>query len=161
MLQVRLQEQFPAEVPRLHRKAARWYREQNDPVDAIYHLLAGKSWEEAAALIESVALHELEQSGEDSRLLRWLQQLPEAVVQQHGTLLAVYIRLASIALPSAEVESLLARVETNLSSTPPENAGPVQETLDEIEQIRRVWAENDQDVWAYLQVERMIPRGEC
>jgi len=60
---------FPLRFRAFIAKAAKWYRAQNDPIDAIYHLLAGKSWEEAAVLIEKVALHELKQSGEDSRLL--------------------------------------------------------------------------------------------
>lgn len=132
-LRARLHEQFPAQVPGLHLKAAQWYQEQDDPTSAIHHLLAGKAWEEAAALIENAALRELEQFGEDSRLLRWLQQLPEAVVQQNKALLAVYIRLASIALQPAEVESLLARIESEKTG-----AG-------EIQKIRRLWVKNDQE----------------
>ena len=40
-----------------------------------------------ALLLEEMALQELEQYGEDSRLLRCLQELPESVVQKHKTLL--------------------------------------------------------------------------
>src|SRR5512143_890144 len=97
-----LQVQYLAKIPRLHRRAAEWYRAQNAPADVVYHLLTIQAWEEAAALIEHLALRELEQSGEDSRLLRWLQQLPESVVQQHKTLLFVYARLAGSALPYTE-----------------------------------------------------------
>lgn len=114
MLYSQLQLQFPAEIPRLHRRAAEWYSAQNAPADAVYHLLAIQAWEEAAALIERMALRELEQTGEDSRLLRWLHQLPENVVQQHKTLLFVYVRLAGAALPQSEVEGFLARVEANI-----------------------------------------------
>ncbi|HPL29194.1 MAG TPA: hypothetical protein PLG21_14180, partial [Anaerolineae bacterium] len=114
-----LQEQCPAEIPRLHRQAAQWYQAQNAPADAVCHLLAIEAWEEAAVLLESVALRELEHLGEDSRLLHWLQHLPEAVVQQHRALLALYVRLAGIALPSTAVESLLARTELSMAARSP------------------------------------------
>jgi LuxR family transcriptional regulator, maltose regulon positive regulatory protein len=144
MLQTQLQEQYPTEIRRLHRKAAKWYRARNAPVDAVFHLLASEDWEDAAALIESVALHELEQLGEDSRLLRWLQQLPEIVVQKHKTLLAVYIRLARITLPSTEVDNFLTRIEKNITYTSAEKqTSEMQETLAEIHRIRGLWATNN------------------
>src|SRR5207245_632230 len=79
------------------------------PPDAVFHLLAIQAWEEAAALIDNMARLELEQFGEDSRLLSWLLQLPESVVQRHISLLSVYIRLAVMALSSQEAERILAR----------------------------------------------------
>ena len=87
MLRSQLQELYPTEFRRLHRKAAKWYRTHASPAEAIHHFLLSKSWSEAAALIEDVALSELEKAGEDSRLLRWLPQLPETVIQQHKILL--------------------------------------------------------------------------
>ncbi|MEW6405415.1 MAG: LuxR C-terminal-related transcriptional regulator [Chloroflexota bacterium] len=147
MLHTQLQELYPTEIPRLHRRAANWYSAKNAPADAIYHLLASEAWEEAAALIESVALNELEQFGEGPRLLRWLQQLPEAVVQQHKTLLLLYIRLAKLYLPPTEVENFLTRTEANIATTPPlERTQAAQETLSEIQQIRRSWVTNNQPV---------------
>jgi LuxR family maltose regulon positive regulatory protein len=139
MLNSQLQVQFPAEIPRLHRRAAEWYRARNAPADAVYHLLTIQAWEEAAALIEHLALRELEQSGEDSRLLRWLQQLPESVVQQHKTLLFVYARLAGSALPHTEVERFLTRVEANITRKTAEELTPdEQEVLVDIRQLRQI-----------------------
>ncbi len=144
MLRNQLQMQFPADIPRLHRRAAEWYRTQNAPADAVYHLLAIEAWEEAAALIESMALRELEQLGEDSRLLRWLQQLPEAVVQQHKTLLFVYVRLAWVAMSRTDVERFLARIETNIARKPvTEQTSDEREVLAEIQRIRHSWATGD------------------
>jgi LuxR family maltose regulon positive regulatory protein len=141
MLCSQLQMQFQAEIPRLHRRAAEWYCSQNAPADAVYHLLVIEAWEEAAFLIESIALRELEQFGEDSRLLRWLRQLPEAVVQQHKTLLSVYVRLARVALPQIEVERFLARAEASITSKPmAEQTSDEQDVLLEIQRIRHVWA---------------------
>lgn len=144
MLCCQLQTHCPAEIPHLHRRAAEWYRTQNAPADAVYHLLAIEAWEEAASLIESMAMRELEQFGEDSRLLRWLQQLPEIVVQQHKTLLAVYVRLARMALLPTEVERFLARTETNRARAPAvEQTRTAQDTLTEVQRIRRLWVTSD------------------
>ncbi|MFZ6026992.1 MAG: LuxR C-terminal-related transcriptional regulator [Chloroflexota bacterium] len=142
MLYSQLQMRFPEEVPNLHQRAAQWYRQQYAPADAIYHLLSAEAWEEAALLIEEMALRELEQYGEDSRLLRWLQELPESVVQRHKTLLFVYLRLASAASPWEKIERFIAHIESNLNSkTAVLQTQDEREVLLEIQQMRRAWSE--------------------
>jgi LuxR family maltose regulon positive regulatory protein len=139
-----LQLQFPDEIPRLHRQAAEWYRTQNAPDDAVYHLLAIEAWEEAASLIEDMVLRELEYSGDYSRLLRWLRQLPETVVQQHKTLLRVYVRVAALDLSRMEVKQILARVEANIMRKPTaEQTSDEQSVLAEIQRIRQLWMTGD------------------
>ncbi|MEZ4592005.1 MAG: LuxR C-terminal-related transcriptional regulator [Chloroflexota bacterium] len=133
MLSDQLQRRYPADVPDLHRRAAAWYRTQNASADAVRHLLAIEDWEEAAYLIEEEVLHELAEYGEDSRLLRWIQQLPESIFQHHKTLLFVYLRLAKLALPMVEVERFLQRLETNLVGKP-----DAQMTQDEIEVLAEI-----------------------
>jgi LuxR family maltose regulon positive regulatory protein len=158
-----LQRQLASGIPRLHRRAAEWYRQQNAPDDAVYHLLAIEAWEEAASLIEEMVLRELEQFGDYSRLLRWLRQLPESVVQQHKTLLRVYARVASLDLSRTEVKQFLARVETNITNKPvEEQSADEQSVLAEIKRIRELWLTGDQvlmplskdgeheDVWQML-----------
>lgn len=141
MLNNQLQTQFPQEIPDLHRRAAEWYRTHNAPADAVYHLLAIEDWEEAASLIERMALRELEEFGEDARLLRWLQQLPETVVQQHKTLLFVYLRLARVGTPRVEVENFLARIETNITrKSMAEQTSDERQVVEEIQRLRRQWA---------------------
>jgi LuxR family maltose regulon positive regulatory protein len=145
VLSVELQQQFPAEIPSLHRKAAQWYGSQNAHIDTIFHLLASRSWEKAAVFIEKVALDELERSGEDSRLLGWLVQLPEEVIQQHRILLALYIRLAGISFPASEMDGFLARTERKIASEPiAQQTSAGQETLAEIKKFRGVWETKDQ-----------------
>jgi LuxR family maltose regulon positive regulatory protein len=181
MLYSQLQMQCPSEIPRLHRRAAEWYRTQNAPADAVYHLLVIEAWEEAASLIESIALRELEQFGEDSRLLRWLRQLPEAVVQRHKTLLSVYVRLARVGLQQSEVEQFLARAEASIKSKPTsEQTVDEQDVLAEIQRIRHVWSTGEtvmqprfsagehEDVWQmlngvmqYSQFEQELDRAEA
>ena len=136
-----LQRRFPAEIPNLHRRAAEWYCAQSAPADAVFHLLAIQAWEEAAALIDKMAQLELEQFGEDSRLLSWLLQLPESVVQRHISLLSVYIRLAVMALSSQEAERILARAEADLAGQPAaEQTSDEQAVLAQIRVLRWAWA---------------------
>jgi LuxR family maltose regulon positive regulatory protein len=138
MLHNQLQRKSPDQIPDLHRRAAAWYRQQNASADAVRHLLAIGDWEDAASLIENVGLRELVEYGEDSRLLRWLQQLPETVVQRHKTLLFVYLRLAHLALHPGEVERFLQRIEFNLiSKSDVEMTQDEQEVLAEIQNIQR------------------------
>ena len=158
-----LQRQLAAGIPRLHRRAAEWYRAQNALDDAVHHWLAIEAWEEAASLIEDMVLRELEQFGDYSRVLRWLLQLPETVVQQHKTLLRVYVRVAAMDLSRVEVKQILARVETNIArKSKIEQTADEQSVLAEIQRIRQIWIEGDEallhssragehdDVWQML-----------
>ncbi|MEI7845076.1 MAG: LuxR C-terminal-related transcriptional regulator [Chloroflexota bacterium] len=141
MLRNQLQEQFPAEITRLHRRAAKWYRLNSSPAAAIQHYLLSKSWEDAAAMIESVSLNELERVGEDARLLGWIQKLPEEVIQNHKNLLILYIRLARLVLPSQDVEAFLVRTEKRIAAIPvSEKSKTFQETLSEIRHFRSSWS---------------------
>jgi len=141
MLYSQLQTRFPQEIPQLHQRAAQWYQEQFAPADAIYHLLAIQAWEEAATLMETMAFRELEQFGEDSRLLRWFLELPESIVQQHKLLLFVYLRLAIVALPRQKMENFVAHIEANITRKPPAQQTPDEkEVLIEVRQMRQIWA---------------------
>jgi hypothetical protein len=88
-------------------------------------------------------LRELEQFGEDLRLLRWLL-VPETVVQRHKTLLSVYARLAGLALSQTVAEQFLTRTEANIASKPKmKQTRDEQEVLTEIQRIRHLWATGD------------------
>lgn len=138
MLRSQLQRQFPDQIAELHRRAANWYVSQSISTDAVNHFLFIEDWEAAANVIEDVGLRELANSGEDSRLLRWVQRLPETVVQRHPTLLFVYLRLANLALPRDEVTRFLKSIEHNLTARSPAELTPSeQDVLDEVRQIRR------------------------
>ena len=79
--------------------------------------------------------------------MRWLQQLPEKVIQQHKTLLVVYIRLARLVLPPKEVDDFLSRAEMSITSIPTsKKTSALLKTLTEIKHIRRLWATDNQVV---------------
>ena len=133
VLKRQLQRQHADLVPNLHRRAARWYQANNAPEEAVRHLLASQSWEEAAALIESVALRELHEKGEDSRLLRWVLQLPVEVVQKHRALLETFIHLTSITFSQSYQEQFLSNVEENILNLPEQ-----ERSADEVEVLANV-----------------------
>lgn len=144
MLQSQLNARFPGLSEELHLKAAKWYHDQVASADAIHHLLATKAWDEAALLIEEMAMRELEQYGEDSRLLRWLQELPVNVVQNHKDLLFVYLRLAYVALPPQRIERFVSHIENNLRRKPDHTLNlDERDMLAEIQVLRNYWAENE------------------
>ncbi len=133
VLNRQLQHQEVRLLPELHQRAARWYQTNNVPEEAVRHLLAIQAWEEAAALIESVALQELHEKGEDSRLLRWVLQLPVEVVQQHRSLLEAFIHLTNFAFSQSYQEQFLKKVEENLLHIP-----EPERSTDEVEVLRHV-----------------------
>jgi LuxR family maltose regulon positive regulatory protein len=156
---------YGSEVEELHRRAAQWYRQHQFPAEAIQHLLHIEAWEEAASLIEEMALNELARSGEDSRLLRWLQQLPVDVVRRHKTLLYAYMNLAMVALPRSEVGRFLSSIETAINlKVQRDQTQDEREVIREIRHIRQVWAtshnaqkhlqfsRNNDDVWQSLRM---------
>lgn len=144
MLCSQLRARFPEQIPELHKRAAQWYREQYAPAEVIYHLMETKAWEQAAAIMEEMALFELEHYGEDSRLLYWLQELPESVVQQHKVLLFLYLRLASSALPREKIKRFITRIEENITCKHVSRQTPDEkDVLAEIRLIRQDWEQGD------------------
>ncbi len=63
----------------LHRRASEWHERHGLPAEAIEHALAAQDFERAAHLIEGAAPQALVR-GETSALLRWMEALPEMVI---------------------------------------------------------------------------------
>ncbi len=56
LLQLELRRTLPDDVPRLHRLAARWLTDHNQPADGIGHLQAARDWTDAARLLTDHAV---------------------------------------------------------------------------------------------------------
>ncbi len=81
VLQGRLVSGATAEmVAMLHRRAAAWYEHNGLMVEAISHALAAADFEQAARLIEQIALPVMI-PGQVHTLLGWLKALPETLLQ--------------------------------------------------------------------------------
>ncbi len=87
VLRLRLQQRTPELVPELHRRAAAWFAVAGSPREVVEHSLAAGDWGTAADRIE--ALHQpLVAGGEHATLQRWIEQLPERVLDAHPYLWA-------------------------------------------------------------------------
>ncbi len=82
LLQARLQETQPEQVPELHRRAAAWYEREGSGVEAVQHALASQDNQLAAAVIERTITRISTWSRTDIAMIyRWLQALPREVTR--------------------------------------------------------------------------------
>jgi len=96
-LRERLKQREPEQIAGLHARAARWLAEQGSFEAACHHALISKDQALLIELIETHAL-ELERWGELVVLARWINQLPEEVVQERPRicLSRAWVLLASL-----------------------------------------------------------------
>jgi LuxR family maltose regulon positive regulatory protein len=85
VLRNRLQQQQPAVVPEIHRRACRWYERHELFDEAVTHALAIPDIERAAFLIEQYARFTNFPS-QFQILLGWLNRLPDALIRTHPSL---------------------------------------------------------------------------
>jgi LuxR family transcriptional regulator, maltose regulon positive regulatory protein len=80
VLQVRLLDEQPGQVPELHRRASAWYQQNGEPSEAIHHALAAEDFGRAADLVE-LAIPAMRRTRQEAKLRGWLEVLPDEVVQ--------------------------------------------------------------------------------
>jgi LuxR family maltose regulon positive regulatory protein len=76
-------------VATLHRRAAAWYEYNGLIIEAIHHALAASDFEQAARLIEQIALPVMI-PGQVHTLLGWLKALPETLLQASPALCIIH-----------------------------------------------------------------------
>ncbi len=108
----------------LERKAAAIYRTQGRTEDAIHHLLAAADYEEAAALLATVA-RELVYSGRHLTLTAWLEQLPADLLDAYPELLLARGHAARFASRYAEALSWYERARKHFAARQ-DSAGEVR-----------------------------------
>ena len=107
VLQARLIEEQPNQIPDLHRRASEWYEQSDLPSYAIRHALAADDFERAADLIE-FAWPAMNRSRQEATLLGWLKALPDELVRTRPVLSVGY---AYALLESGELEAAEARLQ--------------------------------------------------
>jgi LuxR family transcriptional regulator, maltose regulon positive regulatory protein len=90
VLQAHLRTEQPDAVPALHVRASRWYDTAGDPVHAVRHALAAGDAEMAADLVEA-ATPALRRNRQEATLRRWLDDVPDAVVQHRPVLAIAFV----------------------------------------------------------------------
>ena len=75
VLQARLLDEQPGQVPDLHRRASAWYQQNGEPAEAIRHALAAGDFEQAADLVE-LAIPAIRRTRQEATVHGWLEVLP-------------------------------------------------------------------------------------
>jgi LuxR family transcriptional regulator, maltose regulon positive regulatory protein len=116
VLQARLLDEQPADVPGLHRRASAWYEQNGEPSEAIRHALAAEDFERAADLVE-LAAPATHQYRQEVTLRRWLESLPEELLLVRPVLSNAYAGSLLVRGEVEEVESHLQAAERWLDPT--------------------------------------------
>jgi LuxR family maltose regulon positive regulatory protein len=106
VLQARLLDEQPGQVPDLHRRASEWYEQNGELSEAIRHALAAGDFERVADLVE-LAIPAMRRARQEARLRGWLEVLPDGVIQVRPVL-SVYF--AGTLLISGELEGVEGRL---------------------------------------------------
>ncbi len=123
VLQVRLLDEQPGQVPGLHRRASAWYQQNGEPPMAIGHALAARDFGRAADLIE-LAIPVMRKTRQEATVRGWLEALPDEVVRVRPVL-SVAVAGALLAVGELEgVESRLRDAEQWLDATIAIREGP-------------------------------------
>lgn len=89
VLKAHLLADHPELVPLLHRRASRWYEEQDLTDDAVRHALDAGDFDRAAYLME-LAVPAIRRHRRETLLLGWLKELPDATVRRSPVLSVFY-----------------------------------------------------------------------
>jgi LuxR family maltose regulon positive regulatory protein len=80
VLQARLLDERPGQVPELHRRASAWYQRSGEQPVAISHALAAEDFGRAADLIER-AIPAMRRTRQETTVHSWLKALPDEVIR--------------------------------------------------------------------------------
>ena len=106
VLQARLQDEQPDDVPDLHRRASAWHEQNGEPSETIRHALAAGDFDRAADLVE-LAIPAMLRSRQEAAVLGWFKLLPDEVVRVRPVL---SVGFAGALLSGGEFEGVEARL---------------------------------------------------
>jgi LuxR family maltose regulon positive regulatory protein len=106
VLQARLLDEQPGQVPDLHRRASTWYEQNGEQPEAIGHALAAGDVGRAADLVE-LAIPAMRRTRQEARLRGWLEALPGEVIRVRPVL---SVGFAGALLISGELEGVEGRL---------------------------------------------------
>jgi LuxR family maltose regulon positive regulatory protein len=106
VLQARLLDEQPGQVPDLHRRASAWYEQNGEQSVAIGHALAAGDFERAADLVE-LAIPAMRRTRQEATARGWLELLPDEVVCVRPVL---SVHFAGALLTGGEVEGVEGRL---------------------------------------------------
>ena len=106
VLQARLLDEQPGQVPDLHRRASVWYEQNGEQSLAIRHALAAGDFGRAADLVE-LAIPAMRRTRQETTVRGWLEVLPDEVVRVRPVL---SVNFAGALLVSGELKGVEGRL---------------------------------------------------
>ena len=111
VLQARLQDEQPGQVPELHRRASAWYERNGEQSVAISHALAAGDFQRAADLVE-LSLTVMSKTRQEATVRGWIEMIPDEIIRVRPVLsVAVAWVLLSDGEFAEEVEGRLRDAE--------------------------------------------------
>jgi len=117
-LRLELRRRLAEEIPYLHRKAAAWFADHGQVVEAIRHTLAAGDWHDAAGLLAD-HVFSLTLDGQEGSIAALLRSFPAGAAADHPELALAH---AATHLAQGRLEDALAQLvvaESHLESAPP------------------------------------------
>jgi LuxR family maltose regulon positive regulatory protein len=108
---------MPEVLPQLHRRAARWFADRGDPIEAIRHAVAGEAWDLVADLVGQHWLP-LVARGKGSSLRDYVERIPRHVVGADAELALAAAGLLFEAGDEGVADGLMATAYELASSLP-------------------------------------------
>ena len=117
-LRLEVRRRLGDEVPDLHRRAAHWFADHGEVVEAVRHTLAAGDWPGAARLLAD-HLFSLTLDGQEGAIAALLPSFPAGASAEHPELALAHaaVQLAQGRLEEAAAQ--LALAESHVQSTPP------------------------------------------
>src|SRR5580700_6520630 len=149
VLQARLLDEQPGQVPDLHRRASAWYEQNGEPQVAIGHALAAEDFGRAADLVE-LAIPAMRITRQEATVRGWLEVLPLGVLPDEVVRVrpVLSVHFAGALLSGGEFEGVEARLrdaERWLDATTARHEGaparPAEMVVADEEEYRRLPAE--------------------
>src|SRR6266702_3517438 len=117
-LRLEVRRRLGDEVPDLHRRAAHWFADHGEVVEAVRHMLAAGDWPGAARLLAD-HLFSLTLDGQEGAIAALLRSFPAGASAEHPELALAHaaVQLAQGRLEEAAAQ--LALAESHVQTTPP------------------------------------------
>ena len=135
LLLLDLRRQLAGEVDELHRRAARWYADHGQPVEAIHHARLATDWELACDLLGRHWV-QLLLDGEEATLSTLLEGIPETLVDGDAEVAAMVAAERLRHSRWAEADALLAVARETIGTVPASRRARAQTTLATVQLFR-------------------------
>ena len=117
-LRLELRRTSADEIPHLHRRAARWFADHGDVVEAVRHTLAAGDWPDAARLVADHSFRWV-LDGQAGTIREVLQAFPEGASADHPDLALAHAAAELNLGRLEEAAAQLALAESHVQSVPP------------------------------------------